>query len=204
LKSTDQTAGWLDPGRKLKEALMEKARTLEVTIPSDREIVLSRFLAAPRSVVFESMTRPELLRRWIGEPKGWWMDRCDLDLRVGGTFCFCWRSGEGEVVTLRGLYREVIPGFGSVNSEVYEPAWYPGEAVVTTRLADEEGGTRLTGTLLYGSREARDEVLGSGFEKGTAAAYVRLERLARKKAGLSDAWFDRLGRRFQGALRRSA
>ena len=184
---------------------MEKAQTLEVTTPSDREIVLFRLLAAPRGVVFDVMTRPELLRRWIGAPTGWWMDRCEIDLRVGGLFRFSWRAGDGEMVTLRGEYREVVPGIRTVNTEAYEPVWYPGAAVVTTELADAAGGTALPGRLAYESREARDEVLHSGIEKGTAASWARLERLARKRAGLpGNGWLEQIGRGLLGALRRSA
>ena len=128
-----------------------------------------------------------------------------LDLRVGGLFRFSWRAGDGEMVTLRGEYREVVPGIRTVNTEAYEPVWYPGAAVVTTELADAEGGTALPGRLAYESREARDEVLHSGIEKGTAASWARLERLARKRAGLpGNGWLEQIGRGLLGALRRSA
>jgi len=40
--------------------------TLEVTTPSDREIALTRVFDAPRQMVFDAFSKPELLKRWFG------------------------------------------------------------------------------------------------------------------------------------------
>ena len=40
--------------------------TLQVTTPTEREIVMSRVFDAPRELVFEAWTKPELLKRWLG------------------------------------------------------------------------------------------------------------------------------------------
>lgn len=39
---------------------------LTVTLPSDREILLTRVFDPPRRLVFEAHTRPEHLRHWWG------------------------------------------------------------------------------------------------------------------------------------------
>src|SRR5436309_4098246 len=64
-----------------------------------------------------------------------------------------------------------------VNTEKFDEAWYPGEAVDTLLLVERAGRTTLTQTVLYESRAARDAVLKSGMEKGVAASYDRLAEL---------------------------
>jgi len=64
--------------------------TLTVTTPSDLEIVITRNFDAPRSLVWEAMSKPEFLKRWLFGPPGWTMTTCDDDLRVGGKFHWAW------------------------------------------------------------------------------------------------------------------
>ena len=56
---------------------------LLVTTPTERELVMTRVFDAPRSLVFDALTKPELLKRWY-VPSGWSMVLCEIDLRVGG------------------------------------------------------------------------------------------------------------------------
>jgi uncharacterized protein YndB with AHSA1/START domain len=60
-------------------------RELVLTTPSDREIVLAREFDAPRRMVFDAFTRPELIVRWYGAT-GWRLVGCDVDLHVGGQY----------------------------------------------------------------------------------------------------------------------
>jgi uncharacterized protein YndB with AHSA1/START domain len=60
-------------------------RRVEVTTPTDREIVLARNFAAPLDLVFAALTTPDLLRRWYGA-RGWNLVSCEIDLRVGGAW----------------------------------------------------------------------------------------------------------------------
>ncbi len=43
---------------------------LTVATPGDREIAMTRLFDAPRSLVFDALTRPELLKRWLLGPDG--------------------------------------------------------------------------------------------------------------------------------------
>src|SRR5262245_31234514 len=144
---------------------MKNTGTLKVATPTDREIVMTRVFDAPRRLVFDAFTRPELLRRWFG-PRGWSLVVCEVDLRVGGTFRFVLRGPTGKDMGMRGVYREIVPPERSVHVESFDD--YPGESVVTTVLAEQEGKTTLTATVLYPSREVRDIVLQSGMEHGAA------------------------------------
>ena len=57
-----------------------------VSTPSDLEIQVTRDFDAPRRLVFDAFTKPELVRRWLLGPPGWTMPLCEIDLRVGGVF----------------------------------------------------------------------------------------------------------------------
>ncbi len=151
---------------------------LSVAARGDREIALTRVFDGPRALVFEALTRPELLRRWLLGPPGWTMVVCEVDLRAGGAYRFVWRRDDGTELGVGGLYREIAPPERLVHTERFDAAWYPGEAVVTYVLTERDGGgTALASTVLYESRDARDAVLRSGMEAGVAASYDRLAGL---------------------------
>ena len=148
---------------------------LQVTTPSDREIVMTRVFAAPRSLLFDALTNLALLKRWFGLFGGWALAVCEIDLRVGGPFRFVWRNADGAVMGMRGVYREIVVPERIVHTEVFDG--YPSEALSTTVLLEQGGQTKLTSTILYESREIRDAVLKSGMERGVNASYENLDQL---------------------------
>lgn len=150
---------------------------LQITTPSDREIAITRVFNAPRKLVFQAMTTPELVKRWLLGPPGWTMPVCEIDLKVGGSYRFGWLGEGGKAMEVHGVYREVRPPERCVQTEKFSPSWYPGEAIVTTDLVEQSGKTTLTTTVTYESREIRDRVLGSNMESGVAASYDRLEEV---------------------------
>jgi uncharacterized protein YndB with AHSA1/START domain len=154
-----------------------------VAARGEREIALTRVFEAPRALVFEALTRPEHIRRWLLGPPGWTMAVCEVDLRAGGAYRFVWRRDDGTELGMGGVYREIAPPERLVHTERFDAAWYPGEAVVTTVLIEEGGRTKLASTVSYESRDARDAVLRSGMEAGVAASYDRLSRLLGSAAG---------------------
>lgn len=74
---------------------MKNAGTMQVTTPSEREIAMTRVFNAPRSLVFDAWTKPELLKRWLGVRGGWSFAVCEVDLKVGGAYRFVWRGPDG-------------------------------------------------------------------------------------------------------------
>jgi uncharacterized protein YndB with AHSA1/START domain len=153
---------------------MKNTGTLQVTTPTDREVVLTRVFDAPRHLVFDAFTKPELLKRWFG-PRGWSLVVCDVDLRVGGGFRFVLRGPDGREMGMRGVYREIDAPERSVHMESFDD--YPGESQVTTVLVEEAGRTTLTATVLYPSKEVCDIVIKSGMEHGAAESYDKLAEL---------------------------
>ena len=153
---------------------MKNTGTLKVTTPSDREIVLTRVFDAPRHLVFDAFSKPELLKRWFG-PRGWSLEVCDVDFKVGGGFRFVLRGPDGKQMGMRGVYREIVPPERSVHMESFDD--YPGESQVTAVFVEQGEKTTMTATVLYPSKEVRDAVIKSGMEHGAAETYDRLAEL---------------------------
>src|SRR5271170_4301065 len=149
---------------------MKAEGTFKLTASGEREIVMTREFHAPRKLVFYTFTKPELVKRWLLGPPGWTMPVCDIDLRVGGAYRYLWRNANGTEMGVRGIYREIAPPERIVHTESFDEPWYTGEALITTTLAERDGRTTLTVTILYVTREARDSVLKSGMERGVRAS----------------------------------
>ena len=110
---------------------MSPTGTLKVTTPTDREIAMTRVFDAPRNLVFEAYTKPELVKRWLGVHAGWSLAVCEIDLRVGGAYRYVWRGPDGTEMGMGGVYREIVPPERIVATETFDQSWYPGEAVST-------------------------------------------------------------------------
>jgi uncharacterized protein YndB with AHSA1/START domain len=157
---------------------MNHPGTLKLTTPTDREIVMTRVFDAPRTLVFDAFTKPELVKRWLLGPPGWSMPVCEIDLRVGGAYRYVWRNDrDGKTMGMGGVFREVVAPQRLVSTERFDETWYPGEAVGTIVFAEQGGSTTVTQTVRYESREARDAVTQSGMERGVTASYDRLADL---------------------------
>ena len=156
---------------------MKAIGKMQVTTPSDREIVITREFTAPRVLVFDAYTKPELLKRWLLGPPGWTMPVCEVDLRVGGKYRYVWRSAEGAEMGMGGVHREVVPPEKIVCTQLFDQDWTGGETLGTLVLTEQGNKTLVTNTILYPSREARDGAHCSGMEEGMSAGYDRLEEL---------------------------
>jgi uncharacterized protein YndB with AHSA1/START domain len=150
---------------------------LKVTTRGDREIVMTRVFDAPRNLVFDAFTKPELVKQWLLGPPGWSMPVCEIDLRVGGAYRYVWRKAGVPDMGMCGVYREIVPQERIVATEKFDEAWYPGEAIGTLVLVEQGGKTTVIQTMLYASQEARDGILKSGMDEGVKAGYDRLEKL---------------------------
>lgn len=177
--------------------------SLKVLTPSDLEIVMKRSFNSPRQRVWDAMTKPELIRRWMFCPPGWSWATCEMDLRVGGKYHWAWNGPDGRLaLTIRGVHKEVIlpsrlvhtesmrmgPGAGCEDggdgsAEACDPSqdW---ELLATIELAEAAGLTNLTMTLLFPHKEGRDMALASNMDKGVAAGYLQLDAMLAEQAGI--------------------
>jgi uncharacterized protein YndB with AHSA1/START domain len=159
---------------------IEKA---QVTLPSDREVKVTRSFKAPRALVYRAYTEPELVRRWLLGPPGWSMPICEMDVRVGGAFRWRWRSEDNaSEFGFTGTYRDVQPSSRIVHTEAYDPGTvgggYPGEdAIVTVTFAEDGAVTTVTTLIDFGSKEARDAAVATGMTDGMEQSYQLLDRL---------------------------
>ena len=153
---------------------MTTTGTMKLATRGDREIVITRVFDAPRRLVFDAFTKPELVKRWLLGPPGWAMVVCEVAAKVGDRYRYVWRHDSGAEMGLGGVLREIVPPERIVATEKFDQSWYPGEAVGTIILVEQDGKTTLTQTIIYESREARDVVLKSPMEQGKAASYNRL------------------------------
>jgi uncharacterized protein YndB with AHSA1/START domain len=150
---------------------------LQVTTPSEREIVMTRVFDAPRSLVFDAWTKPELLKRWLGVRGGWTFAVCEVDLKVGGRYRFVWRGPEGITMGMGGVYREIVRPERLVATEKFDQSRYEGDALDTTVWVEKGGKTTVTTTVLYASREVRDSVLRTPMATGVAESYDKLDEV---------------------------
>ncbi len=128
---------------------MKSAATLTLTAPGEREIVMTRVFDAPRQLVFDALTKPALVKRWLLGPPGWSMPICEIDLRVGGKYRYVWRKdSDGTEMGMGGVYHEIVVPERLVTTERFDEAWYPGEAVGTLVLVEQRGRTTVTQTML--------------------------------------------------------
>jgi len=158
---------------------MKNTGTLAVTLPSDCEIALTRVFRAPRQLVYDAFSKPEILKKWFG-PSGWSLVTCEVDARVGGGFRFVLRAPDGRELGMRGVYCELSPPERSIHTESFDHI--PGGSQVTTVLTEGDGETTLIATILYPSKELRDAAIEFGMEHGAAESYDKLaEMLATAK-----------------------
>jgi uncharacterized protein YndB with AHSA1/START domain len=150
---------------------------LIVTTPSDGEIAMTRVFDAPRKLVFDAWTKPELVRRWLLGPPGWTMPVCEIDLRVGGAYRFEWLGQDGTRMGMGGVYREIVIPERIVNTQLFDVDWTGGETVGTLLFTEQGGKTTLTNSVLYSSREARDAALRTRMAEGVEAGYARLDEI---------------------------
>jgi len=156
---------------------MMNTGNLKVALIGDREIVMTRVFNAPRTLVFDAMTKPELLKRWLTGAPGWSMVVCEMELKVGGAYRWVWRAPDGTEMGMGGIHREIVRPERIVNTQLFDQDWTGGEVLGTLVLTERDGKTTLTNTLVYSSPESRDAVLKTPMEQGMAMGYDRLEEM---------------------------
>ena len=151
---------------------------LQISTPTDITIVLTRTFNAPRRLVWEAMTDPVKMRRWMLPPPGWTLTVCECDARVGGALRLAWKNEDADpIMTLRGVFKEVIPHERMVHTETMEMASIGpvGSLVETHEFAEKGGVTTMRITQAYDSKDARDGAIASGMDQGVEACYQQLD-----------------------------
>jgi len=163
--------------------IMESGKGVTVETPGDRDVVVTRIFDAPRDLVFDCFTKPDLVPRWLLGPPGWTMPVCTIDFRVGGKYRYEWRSAAGKTMAVSGTFRELAPPARIVHSERFDEDWTGGEALVTTVFTENAGKTTVVMTIRFASAEARAGAVATGMTRGMAQSYDRLDDLLASGAG---------------------
>jgi uncharacterized protein YndB with AHSA1/START domain len=150
-------------------------KPLTLTLKGDREVVITREFAAPRRLVFDAHTKPELIRKWLLGMPGWTLTVCEVDLRVGGRFRYVWDGPAGEHMGVGGIYREVAAPARIVSADLFDEDWTGGETINTLEFAEADGRTTLQLTILYGSPASREAALKTGMTEGLEMSYATMD-----------------------------
>lgn len=155
---------------------------MEITLPTDEQILITREFDAPRHLVYRAWTTPELVKRWWAGHRGT-TTKVELDLRPGGRWRFVLKTNDGAEVGFHGEYREVVPEEKIVYTEVFELPGVDLDSVdgplnTATFTALDGDRTRLELLTETGSKDLRDMILGSGMEVGVQEQMVLIEELA--------------------------
>jgi uncharacterized protein YndB with AHSA1/START domain len=165
----------------------------EVSLPSDTEVRVSRSFHAPRSLVWQAHTVPELMRRWLGYP-GWSMPVCEMDVRLGGKFRWRWRQDEnGQAFGFLGTFNEVDEPAKLSYDQYYDPGNFElpdGGAMpldnptrIRSTYTEKNGVTTLVTLMDFGTREARDAAVSTGMTDGMEVSYERLDTMLAEQGG---------------------
>ena len=150
---------------------------LTLSTPTDQEIAITRVFQAPRELVFDCYTKPELLKRWMFGPNGWAFEICEIDLWVGGKYRYVWTGPENASLGIAGVFKTILPPEKIVNTQLFDQDWTGGEAIVSLSLTEQHGQTTTVTRILHSSKQARDLALQSGMEHGMKMGFERLETL---------------------------
>ena len=165
----------------------------EVSLPSDTEVRVTRSFHAPRKLVWDAHTQPELVRRWMLGPPGWSMPVCEMDVRPGGKYRWRWRSDEGgQEFGFFGEFKEV----DAPAKMTYEEYFDPGDAgdvtgdmpvnnpaMIRSTFTEKNGVTTVVVLMDYGSKAARDAAVSTGMTDGMEISYKCLDTLLAEQQG---------------------
>jgi uncharacterized protein YndB with AHSA1/START domain len=155
---------------------MTSSGTATVTLPTERQILITREFDAPKHLVYQAWTTPELVKRWWNAKRGE-VTIAEIDLRVGGAWRWVMVAHGDVEVGFHGEYREIVPNERIVSTEVFE-GMPDAESLNTLTLTEEDGRTTLTVLVEHAAQEHRDAHINSGMEAGMNDAMDLLEEVA--------------------------
>jgi uncharacterized protein YndB with AHSA1/START domain len=148
---------------------------------ADRDLVITRDIAAARDKLYRCWTEPELLKRWFA-PRPWTTPHAEIDLRVGGASLVVMRGPDGQEFPNPGVYLELVPGELIVATDAYTRAWEPSAKPFMTLIVTFEdlggGNTRYTARARHWTEADREAHEKMGFHEGWGVCTSQLAELA--------------------------
>ena len=149
---------------------------------TDRELVLTRIINAPREKVFRAWTEPELIKQWFA-PRPYTVAIAETDVRPGGASRIDMRGPDGQEIPGNGVYLEVVKNERLVFTDAYTKAWEPSLKpfmTVILTFEDEGGKTKYTARVRHWSVADREAHEKMGFYPGWGQCTDQLEELMAK------------------------
>jgi len=157
------------------------------------EFKIERIFDAPRQLVWNAFTQPELMMQWWG-PDYFTCPSAKIDFQVGGKYLYCMRGPDGKDYWSGGTYKEIVllekivctDAFANENGEVVDPVTYgfdpvfPKENVVTFTFVDMGEKSKLTILYLVDSEAVLEVMRKVQMREGWESS---LDKLARTVAG---------------------
>ena len=156
--------------------------TASLTLPTDEQILITREFDAPKELVYQAWTTPELVKRWWHAKRGE-VTVVEIDLRVGGKWRYVMVTPDGFEVGFHGEYREIVPNELLVSTETYEGlpegvSEEDGTTLNTATFTEKDGRTTVTLLVHAPNKTSRDAIIDSGMEAGLQDALDLLEEVA--------------------------
>jgi uncharacterized protein YndB with AHSA1/START domain len=124
---------------------------------ADREIVISRFISAPRELVFEAFTDVRHLSRWWG-PEGFTTTTRAFEFRVGGVWDFVMHGPDGTDYQEWICWTEIAPPerIALVHGASRDD---PNAFTSVLTFAADGAATRLEMRTVFPTKHLRDEAV---------------------------------------------
>lgn len=148
---------------------------------SGNELVVERIFNAPRTLVFEALSKAEHLQNWWS-PDGWTVPICEVDFRVGGTWFYCMEGEDGTRGCGKATYLEIVEPEKIVFRDAFadeegNPLEGMPVSTSTYHMTEADGKTTLRTVTHYESAEALQQVLDMGMIDGLTLALNKLDNL---------------------------
>ena len=172
------------------------AHPVTATTENRYEVVMTRHLDAPPSLVWRAFTESQHMAAWWGPST--FTARAEMDLRPGGAYLIDMIDPDGNVSPMRGKYIEVLPPhrlvfdfdisehgpeFNRMLRESYVAAGGGADDalgtsnIIVVTFEAEEGGTRLTFRQSLASAAERDAYVKMGTVEGFTESLIKLDKV---------------------------
>lgn len=150
---------------------------LSIAMTGESGITFTRQFAAAPALVWRAMTDPAIVPRWLWA-RDYPMVHCQMDLRVGGSFRWIWRTSPTREMGVSGIFLTIDAPRRLTHTELFDEDWTGGETTVTQDLAEIAPRiTRLTMLVRYPTPEARAAAAATPMAAGMEEGYARLDDL---------------------------
>lgn len=152
-------------------------KTEIIAEPGKQEIFIKREFDAPRDLVFNAHTDPEVFIQWCG-PRDLTMKIEKWDCRDGGSYRYTHERG-GHVYAFFGVNHEIHAPERIVGTFEFDGLPERGHVILGVTTFTELPGNRtaLVSQSVFRSVEDRDGMIAAGMERGVNDGYEKLDEV---------------------------